>query len=65
MPQSTIQRVKSVVHGVQGLFILIAFALLIAVFTQPGTSDGRVKYGFVLVSLSSHHSTGCKADESF
>lgn len=46
-----LQKTKNAIHGVQGLFIFIAWAVMIGVFTRDGNSDGRSKYYFVLVSL--------------
>ena len=46
------QRIKNVLHGVQGLAIFIGWAITIAVFTQEGTSGGASKYYFALVRPS-------------
>lgn len=43
------QRIKNVIHGVQGFAIFIGWAVTIAVFTKPGTSGGGSKYYFALV----------------
>ena len=46
------QRIKNIIHGVQGFTIFIGWAITIAVFTKQGTSGGGSKYYFALVRLS-------------
>ena len=43
------QRIKNGVHGIQGLGIVVAWIITIAVFTRPGKSGGQTKYFFALV----------------
>ena len=50
LPPGTLQKGKNAVHAIQGLAVFVAWALTIAVFTQPGNSDGRTRFYFVLVS---------------
>ena len=49
MLETHYQRVKNVVHGVQGLGVLVGWIITIAVFTRPGKSGGQTKYFFALV----------------
>ncbi|KAL8787486.1 MAG: hypothetical protein Q9195_007733 [Heterodermia aff. obscurata] len=42
------QRIKNVIHGIQGLGIVVAWIITIAVFTRPGKSGGQTKYFFAL-----------------
>lgn len=44
-------KIKNYIHGFQGFFIFLVWALTIAVFTKPGNTDGRSKYVFALVSF--------------
>lgn len=45
------QHIKNAVHGLQGLAILVAWILTIAVFTRAGRSGGQTRYFFALVRL--------------
>ena len=53
------QRVKQVIHGLQGLAVFVAWVITIAGFTRQGKSGGQVKYFFALVRhtilLSTQH----------
>lgn len=46
------QRLKNVIHGIQGLGILVAWVITIAVFTKSGKTGGQTKYFFALVRPS-------------
>lgn len=52
LPANVLQRSKNILHAIQGLLIFLAWAVTIAVFTKTGTTDGRSKYFFALVSSS-------------
>ncbi len=45
------QKIKNYIHAAQALLIFLGWVLTIAVFTKPGTTDGRSKYYFVLVGI--------------
>ena len=49
LPTQHLQKIKNVIHGIQGFTIFVSWALTIAVFTKPGHTDGRTKYFFALV----------------
>lgn len=51
--QSKIQKGKTACHAIQGLLIFVAGCITIAIFTKEGTTDGRTRYFFALVSTSS------------
>ncbi|KAG7005228.1 hypothetical protein G7Y79_00021g050950 [Physcia stellaris] len=42
------QHIKNTVHGLQGLSVLVAWIITIAVFTRPGRSGGQTRYFFAL-----------------
>ncbi|KAL9009262.1 MAG: hypothetical protein Q9173_005698, partial [Seirophora scorigena] len=48
LPGNLLQKAKIVLHGLQGFVIFLAWAITIAIFTKPGSTDGRVKYFFAL-----------------
>ncbi|KAI4202911.1 MAG: hypothetical protein LQ346_001884 [Caloplaca aetnensis] len=48
LPQNLLQKSKVVLHGIQGLVVFLAWAITIAVFTKPGSTDGRTKFYFAL-----------------
>ncbi|KAL8948427.1 MAG: hypothetical protein Q9222_005379 [Ikaeria aurantiellina] len=48
LPDNILQKVKIVLHAIQGFVIFLAWAITIAIFTKPGTTDGRTKYFFAL-----------------
>ncbi|KAL8828512.1 MAG: hypothetical protein Q9191_002551 [Dirinaria sp. TL-2023a] len=48
MLENHLQRIKNVVHGIQGLLAFLGWAMTIAVFTKSGKTDGRTKYYFAL-----------------
>lgn len=49
LPDNILQKTKVGLHGVQGLVIFLAWAIIISIFTKDGSTDGRVKYFFALV----------------
>ncbi|KAL8713632.1 MAG: hypothetical protein Q9225_006733, partial [Loekoesia sp. 1 TL-2023] len=48
LPENLLPKVKVALHGVQGLVIFLAWAVTIAIFTKPGSTDGRTKFFFAL-----------------
>ncbi|KAL8700851.1 MAG: hypothetical protein Q9201_005221 [Fulgogasparrea decipioides] len=48
LPDSFLQKVKIVLHAIQGFVIFLAWAITIAIFTKDGTTDGRTKFFFAL-----------------
>lgn len=48
LPENILQKIKIALHGVQGFIIFLAWAITIAIFTKPGSTDGRVKFFFAL-----------------
>ncbi|EGE06549.1 hypothetical protein TEQG_05548 [Trichophyton equinum CBS 127.97] len=52
LPDFTNSRTKSIIHGFQAFIIFLAWAMTIAVFTQPGKTDGRTVYYFILCWVS-------------
>lgn len=50
LPENLLPKTKIVLHGVQGFVIFLAWAITIAIFTKPGSTDGRIKYFFALVN---------------
>lgn len=53
---SYLGKAKNAVHAIQALTIFLGWCLTIAIFTQDGSTDGRTRYFFALVStLSSTH----------
>ncbi|KAL9016083.1 MAG: hypothetical protein Q9185_006550 [Variospora sp. 1 TL-2023] len=48
LPENLLPKTKIVLHGVQGFVIFLAWAITIAIFTKPGSTDGRIKYFFAL-----------------
>ncbi|KAL8995400.1 MAG: hypothetical protein Q9188_006825 [Gyalolechia gomerana] len=48
LPENLLQKTKIALHGVQGLVIFLAWAITIAIFTKPGSTDGRTKFFFAL-----------------
>ncbi|KAL8812145.1 MAG: hypothetical protein Q9200_001262 [Gallowayella weberi] len=48
LPENLLQKSKIVLHGLQGLVIFLSWAIIIAIFTKDGSTDGRVKYFFAL-----------------
>lgn len=53
LPGNLLQKAKIVLHGLQGFVIFLAWAITIAIFTKPGSTDGRIKYFFALVNTIS------------
>ncbi len=53
---SYLGKAKNAAHAIQALTIFLGWCLTIAIFTQDGSTDGRTRYFFALVStLSSTH----------
>ncbi|KAM5456241.1 hypothetical protein MaudCBS49596_001262 [Microsporum audouinii] len=52
LPDLTNSRTKTIIHAFQAFIIFLAWAMTIAVFTQPGKADGRIVYYFILCWLS-------------
>jgi len=50
LPQDYLQKAKNAAHAVQALIIFLGWCLTIAIFTQDGSTDGRTRYFFALVS---------------
>ncbi|KAL8932164.1 MAG: hypothetical protein Q9216_006939 [Gyalolechia sp. 2 TL-2023] len=48
LPENLLQKAKIALHGVQGFVIFLAWAITIAIFTKPGSTDGRTKFFFAL-----------------
>ena len=51
IPQSSIQKIKTVVHIAQAALIFIGGCLALAVLTKDGKTGGQVGYYFALVSI--------------
>lgn len=49
LPDNLLQKTKVVLHGLQGFVIFLSWAIIIAIFTKDGSTDGRIKYFFALV----------------
>lgn len=49
LPENFLQKAKVALHGVQGFVIFLAWAITIAIFTKPGSTDGRTRFYFALV----------------
>ena len=45
------QRTKNVIHAIQALAIFVGWAMIIAILTKGGKTDGRIWYYFALVSI--------------
>ncbi|KAL9581798.1 MAG: hypothetical protein Q9203_005750 [Teloschistes exilis] len=50
--ENFLQKLKTILHAIQGLIVFLAWAITIAIFTKPGSTDGRTKFFFALVSSS-------------
>lgn len=50
--QSKIQKGKTAAHTLQAILIFVAGCITLAIFTKDGTTDGRTKYFFALVSVA-------------
>jgi len=47
---SYLPKAKNAAHAIQALTIFLGWCLTIAIFTQDGSTDGRTRYFFALVS---------------
>lgn len=56
IPPSYLRKAKNAAHAIQALTIFLGWCLTIAIFTQDGSTDGRTKYFFALVSTISYNS---------
>lgn len=54
LEQDHLAKIKTYIHGAQAGFIVLAWALTIGIFSQPGSQDGRVYWYFALVSEQLH-----------
>ncbi|KAI4214056.1 MAG: hypothetical protein LQ351_003460 [Letrouitia transgressa] len=52
LPENFLQKAKVGLHAIQGFVIFLAWAIIIAIFTKDGTTDGRIKYFFALCWFS-------------
>ncbi|KAI4103407.1 MAG: hypothetical protein L6R37_003846 [Teloschistes peruensis] len=46
--ENFLQKLKIILHAIQGLIVFLAWAITIAIFTKPGSTDGRTKFFFAL-----------------
>ncbi|KAL8768398.1 MAG: hypothetical protein Q9194_005716, partial [Teloschistes cf. exilis] len=46
--ENFLQKLKTILHAIQGLIVFLAWAITIAIFTKPGSTDGRTKFFFAL-----------------
>lgn len=49
LPSPNLGRIKTILHGLQGFVIFLAWAFTIAVFTREGKTDGRTGWFFGMV----------------